>query len=250
VLVPASRSPTERQFEGRLRGVPFLPAAALRTSTEDAWRPPFACQGQDELPDVSFHSNYTDALDEIAGLIKLFLCCILIGLVGGIWFSYLRPTSLGGPASYMIFDGSSMEPALHDGDFAFLQKQSNYTLGDVVAVSSDGSKMIHRIVGFEGSAYITRGDGDSVADALQPSNLDIEGKVVLSVPAIGRLPGGFLIPALAGLALVLLVLTALVRRRARLRTAAVATSPLIAGQYLERLNADASPAPDEERRAA
>ena len=69
------------------------------------------------------------------------------------WFFLLRPAFLGGPASYVMVSGVSMEPTLYSGDLAVVRKQGSYGTGDIVAFivaeGEPGEKaiVIHRIVG-------------------------------------------------------------------------------------------------------
>jgi hypothetical protein len=91
-----------------------------------------------------------------------------------------------------------MQPTLRNGDFAFLQKQSTYTLGDIVAVRVGGSYAIHRIVGFEGPSYITKGDNRTAPDTWRPTKSEIAGKMVAHLPGAGRLLQGKLLPLVLG----------------------------------------------------
>lgn len=131
-------------------------------------------------------------------ILRLLTLCVVMGLLGGVWFSYLRPASLGGPASYVVVNGPSMQPTLNDGDLAFLQAQPNYYVGDVVAVRVKGSYAIHRIAGFEGATYITRGDNRAADDTWRPTNAEIAGKMVAHLPGAGRLLQGEMVPFLLG----------------------------------------------------
>jgi signal peptidase I len=113
-------------------------------------------------------------------------------LVAG-WFFFLRPEFLGGPAAYVLVSGNSMLPTLEDGDFVVALGRERYSNGDIVVYRipagevGAGGQVIHRIVG--GSAeegYVLRGDNRTTVDLWQPTPSDIEGKLLLRIPAVGR----------------------------------------------------------------
>ena len=112
------------------------------------------------------------------------------------WVLLLRPQLLGGPASYVIVSGHSMEPALQTGDLVLALERSSYRVGDVVAFRipkgdpGAGALVIHRITG--GSArtgYVTRGDNRDGPDEWRPKPADVLGKRVFAVPRVGLLFG-------------------------------------------------------------
>ena len=108
------------------------------------------------------------------------------------WLVLLRPTLLGGPASYIWVAGDSMDPTLHNGDLAVVQKQSSYSPGDIVVFHvpkggpGEGTIIIHRIVG--GSAeegFITQGDNSETVDRWRPTKDDLVGQLWFSIPRAG-----------------------------------------------------------------
>jgi signal peptidase len=117
----------------------------------------------------------------------------LLGLFVG-WFLLLRPTLLGGPASYVIVSGQSMEPTLHSSDLAVLQKRSDYGPGDIVAFRvlgeefGEGNMIIHRIVGGNAEeGYIVQGDNKERPDFWRPTDEDMMGRMWFSIPRGGHL---------------------------------------------------------------
>jgi signal peptidase I len=128
------------------------------------------------------------------------------------WALFFRPQALGGPATYLIVSGRSMEPTLDAGDLVVAIRQGAYRPGDVIAYhipknqAGAGALVIHRIVG--GSprdGYVTRGDNRSFRDPWRPKPPDIAGKMKLHAPRLGLLPvfahttaGMALIAALVG----------------------------------------------------
>jgi signal peptidase I len=113
----------------------------------------------------------------------------IIAVVG--WLLFLRPVALGGSASYMLVSGHSMEPSMHTGDLAVLQRQTHYAIGDVVAFPvQQGALVIHRIVGGDGArGFIMQGDNKDAPDDWQPADAEILGKLWLRIPGAGRAVG-------------------------------------------------------------
>lgn len=140
-----------------------------------------------------------------------------------VWVLLLRPQTLGGPAIWVLVSGASMEPHLHDGDLALTQRRATYRRGDVIAYripSGDvgaGTVVIHRITGGNGrTGYATRGDNRARADLWRPTDADVAGRLVATVPAVGSvlelLRTPLILAAFAGLAAFLSVPA---RRRTR-----------------------------------
>lgn len=120
-------------------------------------------------------------------MLRRHLSTIIISMILLGWFFWLRPTSLAGPASYIIVSGISMEPTLVDGDLVVLQKQKEYRVGDIVAFKTDrGNNVIHRIVDREGEGFIMQGDNKPGIDPWTPVESDILGNLWLHVPQAGR----------------------------------------------------------------
>lgn len=105
----------------------------------------------------------------------------------------LRPHSLGGPVTYVMVSGQSMEPTFHGGDLAVVRAKQTYTSGDIVAFRvpkgepGEGAIVIHRIVG--GSAdggFLVQGDNKRLPDPWRPKGEDIIGEMWFHVPGAGR----------------------------------------------------------------
>ncbi len=60
--------------------------------------------------------------------LKALSALALLALIAG-WFFLLWPASLGGPASYVIVAGRSMEPGLQMHDLTIVRRQSATTPG-------------------------------------------------------------------------------------------------------------------------
>lgn len=142
---------------------------------------------------------------------------VAMALVGA-WFVVLRPTSLGGPASYVFVSGVSMLPTLESGDLVVLHEAESYGPGDVIAFRvpdgqpGAGALVIHRIVG--GSAadgFEMRGDNKRVLDEWRPRAEDIAGRLTARLPGMGTALAwvkqpGVLAPLLAGLTVTFVLL--------------------------------------------
>jgi signal peptidase len=116
----------------------------------------------------------------------------LLGLLLG-WFLLLRPSVLGGPASYVIVSGQSMAPTLHGSDLAVLQKRSDYRPGDIVAFRvpegepGGGGTVIHRIVrGNAEEGFVMQGDNKKAPDLWRPTKDEILGRLWFSIPGGGH----------------------------------------------------------------
>jgi signal peptidase len=145
-------------------------------------------------------------------LVRLAGWAVLVAVLAA-WAIFLRPESLGGPATYLIVSGHSMEPTLHAGELVLARRQRTYRRGDVIVYritkgqAGAGALVIHRIVGGSSrTGYVTRGDNRSYRDPWRPRPDDIAGKMNVHVPRLGMLPvfshtavGMALIAALAGL---------------------------------------------------
>jgi signal peptidase I len=110
------------------------------------------------------------------------------------WALVLRPHLLGGPATYVIVSGHSMEPTLRSGDLVVALERKSYRAGDIVTYRvpkgdpGAGALVIHRITGGSGrSGYVTRGDNRNGVDEWRPKSGDVLGERVLTVPRVGFL---------------------------------------------------------------
>ncbi len=123
------------------------------------------------------------------------------------WAFTLRPTQLGGPASFIVVSGESMEPTLYNGDLVILRERAEYAVGDIVVFPvpegepSAGVLIIHRIVDGTPERFVIQGDNRDEIDEWSPAAEDIEGSLWLHVPSGGRVVMTlFSPPVAAGLA--------------------------------------------------
>jgi signal peptidase I len=108
--------------------------------------------------------------------------------VFGVWFLMLRPATLGGPLTYSIVSGHSMEPTYQPGDYVIGRAQDHYQDGEVVMFQVPGGVVIHRIVGGSPeTGFVTRGDNNQSTDPWQPPQETILGEAWVHVPGLGSL---------------------------------------------------------------
>jgi signal peptidase len=125
------------------------------------------------------------------------------------WVVLLRPQAWGGPASYVMVSGESMEPALSNGDFVVARAKSDYQLGDIVVYrvpveeAGAGALVIHRLVdrSADGS-FVMQGDNRDTPDIWKPVPDQIAGELFIAIPAGARvlllLRSPFIIALIAG----------------------------------------------------
>lgn len=81
------------------------------------------------------------------------LAALLVVLLVGGWWAWLRPSPLGGPLTLVTVSGTSMQPTFDSGDLAVVYERDRYEMGDVVAYrvrrpdGHPGGVVIHRIIG-------------------------------------------------------------------------------------------------------
>jgi signal peptidase len=148
---------------------------------------------------------------------------VLVAAIGA-WALLLRPGSLGGPATYVVVSGTSMEPAFHTGDLVVTRRRRSYAKGDIVAYHvpkgdpGAGRLVIHRVIGGSTrSGYVMQGDNRKSPDLWRPKPADVAGKTWFHIPirdlGISRLFTPLGLAMAAGALAFLLVVTAPLKRR-------------------------------------
>ena len=123
---------------------------------------------------------------------------VILGLVA-VWWLTLAPTTIGGPMTYAVVRGTSMEPVLHNNDFLIVQKQSHYMVGQDVLYKKYGGMVVHRIRAASASGYRTQGVNNPNPDSWRVKASEILGSVVFKWPGFGRyVTGLFSHPFLLG----------------------------------------------------
>jgi signal peptidase len=151
----------------------------------------------------------------------------VVGL-GALWFAVLRPQALGGPVTYLVIRGDSMEPTYHGGDLVIVRSAASYGIGDVVAYRvpegdiGAGHLVIHRIVGGDGrTGFLLGGDNNPSLDPWMPRSADVAGRAWAVIPAAGRLLALLRQPVLAGAFAASIAVAWVVSRRRPSRTPSV-----------------------------
>lgn len=119
--------------------------------------------------------------------LKTFASLLLIAAVGAGWW-LVAPASLGGPVSYVVTSGNSMEPSLHTDDLVIVREAPTYQKGDVAAYRTEtvDKVFLHRIVGTEGGRFLFKGDNNDFIDSEHPGPDQILGKKWLVIPQGGK----------------------------------------------------------------
>lgn len=116
---------------------------------------------------------------------RVLALALVAGGLAGAWLT-IGPAQLGGPVSYAIVSGSSMEPRLHRGDLVAVSPSARYRVGDVIAYrTAEGTTVLHRIVGQAGERFVVRGDANSWTDPYEPSRRHIVGRLDHRLPGVG-----------------------------------------------------------------
>lgn len=105
----------------------------------------------------------------------------------------LLPTQYGGHVATTVVSGHSMEPTYWTGDLVVTWRGSEVSPGDVVVYRvpagepGEGLHVVHRVVSVDASGRLTMlGDNNDEVDMWTPSEVDVVGEVVASVPQGGR----------------------------------------------------------------
>jgi signal peptidase I len=97
------------------------------------------------------------------------------------------PVAIGGPASYVVTDGTSMLPHFRANGLVLTRSEPTYHVGEVAAYHSHTlhAVVMHRIVGIDGDRYVFEGDNNDFRDSYRPTKSQIIGKEWLYVPHAG-----------------------------------------------------------------
>ena len=112
----------------------------------------------------------------------------LAALLLAMWMT-LGPYQLGGPTSFVITHGNSMEPRYHAGDLVLLHRADSYTTGDIIGYESPSLDRIvlHRVHTVQpDGAFVTQGDNNDWLDTDRPKTADVLGKEWLHLPGVGK----------------------------------------------------------------
>jgi signal peptidase I len=116
---------------------------------------------------------------------------VVLGVLVIGWVLFLRPVALGGPVTYIVVSGESMEPTLHDGDFVALRERATYDLDAVVGFPvpqgepGEGTLVIHRVVGGGAEGFVMQGDNKDAVDEWTPTRDEVVGEQWFTLPGVG-----------------------------------------------------------------
>ena len=105
-------------------------------------------------------------------------------------FLTAAPVQLGGPASYVIVDGRSMEPTYQDGDLVVAYAHSDYDVGDVIVYDAPVDSqfnVIHRIIDTTDGGFVTQGDNRDEPDGWNAPYEEIHGAALFHIPRGGAI---------------------------------------------------------------
>ncbi|MGH2757224.1 MAG: signal peptidase I [Actinomycetota bacterium] len=144
---------------------------------------------------------------------------VVIAILVATWVAFLRPTSLGGPITYTVVEGESMEPTLHDGDFIVTKHQESYKNGDIVVFETTNGAVVHRIRGGSGKeGFVTQGDNNEWTDPWQPRQSDVVGTAMFRVNGLRSVLGFLRSPGkVVALAVGIIMFVGLPSRKGRTR---------------------------------
>ncbi|MCC7365408.1 MAG: signal peptidase I [Dehalococcoidia bacterium] len=133
-----------------------------------------------------------------------FSAVLAVAAVVVLWWHF-GPAQLGGPTSYIIVNGNSMEPGMERGDLALVRRAASYETGDVVTYRHPSvGPVIHRVIGTEGARLVLQGDNNDFVDGYRPAADEVIGELWFHVPRVGswlaRLHGPLSAAALLALA--------------------------------------------------
>lgn len=134
----------------------------------------------------------------IRKLVYIFLVIILYNIVL-LYMSYIDKFDT--PSFYIykayVITTNSMEPELKKDDVVVIKKAKAYNLkqGDIITFKQNGETITHRIVQIDdiedGKLYITKGDNNNVQDEQGLRFDQIEGKLVIKIPQLGKMVASF-----------------------------------------------------------
>lgn len=134
----------------------------------------------------------------IRKLVYIFLVIILYNIVL-LYMSYIDKFDT--PSFYIykayVITTNSMEPELKKDDVVVIKKAKadNLKQGDIITFKQNGETITHRIVQIDdiedGKLYITKGDNNNVQDEQVLRFDQIEGKLVIKIPQLGKMVASF-----------------------------------------------------------
>ncbi|HET7386935.1 MAG TPA: S24/S26 family peptidase [Nocardioidaceae bacterium] len=132
------------------------------------------------MPQLRTHQEARIASRAIEAVV--ILGALLVG-----WLT-VAPTAVGGPASYVVTDGTSMLPHFVADGLVITRKRQSYHTGEVVAYHNKKlhEVVMHRIVARDGDRFVFKGDNNHFRDRYHPTKAELVGKEWVYWPGAGR----------------------------------------------------------------
>lgn len=112
----------------------------------------------------------------------ILLICLVLLLMGGKLFQQTLPVSF-----YNVLT-SSMSPKIPAGSLVIVREVNPNLLekGDVITFTKNNETVTHRVSAIEDERFVTKGDRNQLVDYLPVEAEEINGKVIFSLPYLGR----------------------------------------------------------------
>lgn len=131
-------------------------------------------------------SRTANGRNPIGRIVRAVISIVLLVFLGlAVW-----PTSKGGPLTFAIVSGESMEPGYHTGDLLIaVRKFDGYQVGDSIVYMVDDERLrgrvVHRITAeLPNGNFLTRGDNKPFNDPWEVRSEWILGEVKLLIPQV------------------------------------------------------------------
>ena len=110
---------------------------------------------------------------------------LTIGIVA-LWWVTLAPQTIGGPLTYAVVSGTSMEPDFYSGDLIVAKEQAEYEVGDSVVYTIYGGYIVHQIISESDEGFETQGVNNDTPDSWIVPRENVLGKFLIAVPSLGN----------------------------------------------------------------
>jgi signal peptidase len=118
--------------------------------------------------------------------IILFLAVVVVMLC---WDKYVKKSPAPSAFGYagLIVTTGSMSGTIEEGDLVIITRTNDYKIGDIITFIGEDeiTPTTHRIVGYDGDLYVTKGDANNVDDLVHIQKSEILGEVVCTIPHVG-----------------------------------------------------------------
>ena len=102
------------------------------------------------------------------------------------WWVTLAPMTIGGPLTYAVVSGSSMEPDFYSGDLIVAREQADYEIGDSVVYTIYGGYVVHQIISESSAGFTTQGVNNDTPDSWVVPQENVLGKQLIALPGLGQ----------------------------------------------------------------